>query len=77
MSVPAAPTQQNQSHRPCHAEHLRAQPRCWLWQGPSDELHTRSTQLWPDMPSPQGEKASGEPNSLYLWITTAAFNSLE
>lgn len=59
---------------PCHAERPLTGPRRWLWQGPSGELNTR---LRPGMASPQGEKAPGEPNSLYLWITTAAFNSLE
>lgn len=39
--------------------------------------NTTSTQLRPGMPSLQGEKVSRELNSLYLWITTAAFNSLE
>lgn len=38
---------------------------------------TMSTQLRPGMPSLQGEKVSRDSNSLYLWITTAAFNSLE
>lgn len=75
--VPAAPTQQNQSNCPCRAKHPCAQPWRWLWTGPSGELHTMSTQLWPGMPSPRGEKASGELNSLYLCVTTAAFNSLE
>lgn len=41
------------------------------------ELRGTSTRLWSGIPSLRGEKASGEPNSLYLWITTAAFNSLE
>lgn len=41
------------------------------------ELCGTSTWLWSGIPSLRGEKASGEPNSLYLWITTAAFNSLE
>lgn len=39
--------------------------------------NTMSTRLRPGMPSLQGEKVSRESNSLYLWITTAAFNSLE
>lgn len=74
-SVPAAPMQQNQSNCPCHAKHPCAWPP--RWPGPLGELHTVSTQLWPGMLSPRGEKASGELNSLYLCVTTAAFNSLE
>lgn len=41
------------------------------------DLHAMGARLQPGMPSLRGEKVSREPNSLYLWITTAAFNSLE
>lgn len=77
MSVPAAPTQQKQSHHLCHAKHLHVWPPCCLRQGPSDELQHHEHPALPGMPSLQGEKVSRESNSLYLWLSTAAFNSLE
>lgn len=69
---PKPPSLPCQGHSICMPD-----PSAGTGWGPWSDLHAMGARLQPGMPLPRGEKASREPNSLYLWITTAAFNSLE